>query len=513
MKYKAAIYFLLITSTCFVKSSINEDIEILKEITGSYPTPYHLGCKSHRMCIGGIDFGVYSGAPDFASTASSRNGIRSIEVDEIESYEDAGVIFYWDETNGLDIRDYEKLCGLEKEPEKYVSYPPQIKIKNYNYKTKKCNDSYYGCYPPIANMYIDEEDQLHKNKGWGKSAKKILNSENSNIEAALKKEKIKSPYFSIWGSYSYEDNEMLTENKISSLEQTNFYCDIVDIDRGDSDLFSSYITNDRINTLIRTPVKQSFQQKISDIKNRNKIALTDQFEKINQIDNAREISYFALSSKYSDIPEIDDEIFETCEEFVPRVIDFWENKTKLAYAKVGLGYDAEDEEIYFHLDNVSELSMNKEYGSYGGKITLPNSSYDMEAAYLRGNNSAMAIMTKDKKVPHIFNFSWEAIFDPQFISYDRKLARENFKFFEGYIIFEYFDMQRGCGDYCSISAHKILGYGILDTNINKFIFIKSNNVGLSASTSINPKDCREYGIRDFVGKGLDPKNIIFKRKD
>ena len=52
----------------------------------------------------------------------------------------------------------------------------------------------------------------------------------------------------------------------------------------------------------------------SDIKNRNKIALTDQFEKINQIDNAREISYFALSSKYSDIPEIDDEIFETCED-------------------------------------------------------------------------------------------------------------------------------------------------------------------------------------------------------
>lgn len=508
MKYKSAIYFLLITSTCFVKSSINEDIEILKEIIGSHPTPYHLGCKSHRMCIGGIDYDVYRTAPDFAPRASGYNGIRSIEVDEIESYEDAGVIFYWDETNGLDIRDYEKLCGLEKEPEKNVYYPPQIKIKNYNYKTKKCNDSYYGCYPPIADIYIDEKDQLYKNKGWGKSAKKILNSENPNIEAALKKEKIKSPYFSIWGSYSYEDNEMLAENKISSLEQTNFYCDIVDIDRAERSW-----EDDRINKLIRTPVKQSFQQKISDIKNRNKIALTDQFEKINQIDNAREISYFELSSKYSDIPEIDDEIFETCEEFVPRVIDFWENKKKLAYAKVGLGYDAKDEEIYFHLDNVSNLSMNKEYGSYGGRIRLQNNSYDMEAAYLRGNNSAMAVITKDKKVPHIFNFSLNAIFDPQFISYDRRLARENFKFFEGYIIFEYFDMQQGCGDYCQISAHKILGYGILDTNINKFIYITSNNVGLSPLTSINPKNCTEYSIRGFVDKGLNAKNIIFKHKD
>ena len=501
MKYKASIYCLLITSACFLKSSINEDIEILKEITGSYPTPYHLGCR-FGDCRGGISTGIgLSGAPDFAGMGSS-SGNRSIDVDDIEEYEGAGVIFYWDETNGLNISDYKKLCGLEKGPEKYVMYS-QVKIKNYNYITKECNDSYYGCYPPIANMYIDKEQQ-YKNKSWGKSSKKILNSENSNIKDALIKEKIKNPYFSIWGSYSYEDNELLAENKVSSLEQTNFYCDIVDIDR---------TSGNRIKKLIRTPVKQSFQQKISDIKNRNKIALTDQFKQINQIDNAREISYFTLGSKYSDIPKIDNEIFETCEEYVPRVLDFWENKKKIAYAKVGLLYDAEDEEIFFHLDNGSGFSMSKEYGNYGGRINLPNRSYDMEAAILRGNNSTMAILTKDKKVPHIINFSWEAIFDPQFISYDRKLARENFKSFEGYIIFEYFDMQKGCGDYCQISAHKILGYGILDTNINEFIYIKSNNVGLGVLDSINPKDCSEYRIRDFIDKRFNPKNIIFKRKD
>jgi hypothetical protein len=352
-------------------------------------------------------------------------------------------------------------------------------------------------------MYIDREQQ-YKNKSWGNSAKKILNSENFNIEDALIKEKIKNPYFSIWGRYSYEDNELLAENKVSSLEQTNFYCDIVDIDR---------TSGNRIKKLIRTPVKQSFQQKISDIKNKNKIALTDQFKQINQIDNAREISYFTLGSKYSDIPKIDNEIFETCEEYVPRVLDFWENKKKIAYAKVGLRYDAEDEEIFFHLDNGSGFSMSKEWGNYGGRINLPNSSYDMEAAILRGNNSTMAILTKDKNVPHIINFSWDAIFDPQFISYDRRLAREKFKSFEGYIIFEYFDMQGGCGDYCQISAHKILGYGILDTNINEFIYIKSNNVGLGVLNSINPKDCSEYRIRDFIDKKFDPKNIIFKRKD
>ena len=492
----------------FIFSSVNEDYEILRDVFGAYPYPYHPKCTG--VCPGGLSQ-YPANPPDFAPRGVEP--IRFLNLRDKREYEDGGVIFYWDQTNGLDFDDYKKYCEVENIEQKKIGLR-RIFIEKYNYETKTCGARAYGC--SLFQAPLKSSGVSVKNISWKKSAKKILASNNINFSEVTKKQKFKNPFFSIQGKYSYKEHSMDASNPEPLLE-TEFFCDMEDrVYKYNDNVYGKYNSDFTVVTkkLIRTPVKNWVKEEILALKKKKREELLSNFNSMENFQKAEDIKILELGSSSTEKPKIDKDNFETCEEFIPREINYWKNIKKTAYAKIKLNYNNESEHLYFSFDSVSRrVEKDCSMCSFGKGIKLPGSSYDMEAVVIEGNKTKMAILTKDEELPHIIDFTLFPLLNPQFIPYKRSLAKENFKNLEAYILFEYFDRKGDCGyGNCSIYAHKINGYAIKNTETGKFVYLEPNNIGLTPKSLIDPKG---YGLgcstgRDFIDMKITPDMIIKK---
>ena len=504
---KKKFMLLCMVFSSFIFSSVNEDYEILRDVFGAYPYPYHPKCTG--SCPGGLSQ-YPANPPDFAPRGGE--SIRFLDLREKGEYEDGGIIFYWDQTNGLDFDDYKKYCEVEKIEQKKIGLK-RIFIEKYNYETKTCGNTIYGC--SLFKAPLESSRVNIKNIGWAKSAKKILASNNVNFSEVIKKQKFKNPFFSIQGKYSYKEHSMDPNNPEPLLE-TEFFCDMEDR-AYEYDLYGEYNNSRTVVTkkLIRTPVKNWVKEDILALKKKKKEELLSDFNSMENFQNAKEIRILELGKSGTKEPKLDKENFETCKEFIPRTIDYWKSIKKTAYAKIKLNYNNESEHLYFSFDSASR-NINKDCSmcSFGKGIKLSRSSYDMEAVVIEGSKTKMAVLTKDKELPHIIDFTLYPFLNPQFIPYKRNLAKENFKNLEAYILFEYFDEKWDCGsDDCSMVPHKINGYAIKNIETGKFVYLEPNNIGLEAKSLIDPKgysSCSTYSIRDFIDMKITPDMIIKK---
>ena len=162
------IFFILLSIffNNFIFSSVNEDYEILRDVFGAYPYPYHPKCTG--VCPGGLSQ-YPANPPDFAPRGVEP--IRFLNLRDKREYEDGGVIFYWDQTNGLDFDDYKKYCEVENIEQKKIGLR-RIFIEKYNYETKTCGARAYGC--SLFQAPLKSSGVSVKNISWKKSAKKIL---------------------------------------------------------------------------------------------------------------------------------------------------------------------------------------------------------------------------------------------------------------------------------------------------------------------------------------------------
>lgn len=502
---KTILLSIIFSSPIF--SSVNEDYEILRDVFGAYPYPYHPKCTAIGSCPGGLSR-YPDNPPDFAPRGVK--SIRILNLRDKREYEDGGVIFYWDQTNGLDFDDYKKYCEVENTEQKKIGLR-RIFIEKYNYETKTCGNNAYGCSffrAPLVSSGVNV-----KNIGWKKSAKKILASNNVNFSEVIKKQKFKNPFFSIRGKYSYKEHSIDAANT-EPLLQTEFFCDMEDRVY-EYNLYGEYNSKATVVTskLIRTPVKNWVKEEILALKKKKKEELLSDFNSMENFQKAEEIRILELGRSGTKEPKLDKENFETCEEFIPRAIDYWKSIKKTAYAKIKLNYNNESEHLYFSFDSASR-NINKDCSmcSFGKGIKLPRSSYDMEAVVIEGNKTKMAVLTKDKELPHIIDFTLDPLLNPQFIPYKRNLAKENFKNLEAYILFEYFDKKGSCSsEDCGIYPHKIAGYAIKNTETGELVYLEPNNIGLKAKSLIDPKGysgCSMYSIRDYIDMKIKPDMII-----
>ena len=366
-----------------VFSSINEDVDILKEVTGLYPYHYFYECDyGISTCTDGLSRSYVSSPPDFASSSISLYAHRYADYRQKREYDGGGVLFYWDETKGLKLEDYQKFCQLESPSSKNIDFK-LVSIDKYNYETKTCNNDLHGCSPVSAPLKLKK--QKVRGKKWNKSAKKILNSNNPDIALALKKQKFKSPFFSIQADYSIRENDMPRSNPEPLLE-SQFYCDIEE--RAyclEEDIFCKYDPI-KVTQVIRTPVKPWVKDKIKELKTDRREKLTAAFNNLDQYQNYEDMSYFTIGESNLGIkkPKINKDEFETCEEFIPRVLEFYRSVKKIAYAKVNLHFDAERELLTLHLHESGRSNEGRNCSScnYGAKLKLPTSSYDMESILL-----------------------------------------------------------------------------------------------------------------------------------
>lgn len=489
-------------------SSVNEDYEILRDVFGAYPYPYHPKCSAISSCPGGLS-PYPDNPPDFAPHVTE--SIRFLNLRDKREYEDGGVIFYWDQTNGLDFDDYKKYCEVENTEQKKIGLK-RIFIEKYNYETKTCGNTVYGCSFFNAPLESSRANNI-KNIGWKKSAKKILASDNIKFSEVIKKQKFKNPFFSIQGKYSYKEHSIDAANKEPLLE-TEFFCDMEDRVY-EYNIYGEYNNSRTVVTkkLIRTPVKNWVREEILALKKKKKEELLLDFNSMENFQTANEIRILELGRSGIKEPKLDKENFETCEEFIPRVIDYWKSIKKTAYAKIKLNYNNESEHLYFSFDSASR-NINKDCWmcNFGKGIKLPRSSYDMEAVVIEGNKTKMAVLTKDNELPHIIDFTLYPLLNPQFIPYKRNLAKENFKNLEAYILFEYFDKKGSCNsENCRIYPHKINGYAIKNRETGELVYLAPNNIGLKAKRLIDPKGysaCSIYTIQDYIDMKITPDMII-----